>query len=121
MPNRDPSINAISTEKARESWKVSPSQTSVRGRLRIPTALSDIWETQDTGDRGLAWAVGCILTNPAASYVVGDDSVTVILGRHSATGSTQYKAVMSLVQSCGYKLPQSNELEDRLNELGLLE
>lgn len=121
MPSRDPKVNAIATEKAREFWKVNPAQKSVRGRLRIPSDLAEIWEQQDTDDRGMAWAIGCILTNPAASYIVSTGDVTVILGQHSASGETQYDAVVSLVKSYGYELPQPNKLEDRLNELGLLE
>lgn len=121
MPSRDPSISASAAAKAREAWEVPALQTSVRGRLRIPSDLVHLWNHQDTDDRGLSWAIGCILTNPAASYIVGNDNVTVILGQYSATGATQCEAVVGLVQSYGYELPSTEDFEDRLTELGLLE
>lgn len=85
--------------------------------------LVEQWNQQDTDDRGMAWAIGCILTSPSVSYILSGNDVTVILGQHSASGETQYDAVVNLVKSYGYdyELPQRNELEDRLNELGLLE
>lgn len=121
MPNRDPKINKIATSKAREAWMISPAQTSVRGRLRIPSDLIDTWEKQNTGDRGMSWAIGFILSSTAARYIVGNDEVTVILGQHSATASNQYEAVAALVQSYGHEMSQSDGLDARLNELGLLE
>lgn len=119
--NRNPKVNAIAAAKAREAWAVPARQVSVRGRLRIPADLVELWNLQDTDDRGLSWAVGCILSNPAASYIVGGDSVTVVLGHHSATGATQYDAVLGLLGQYGYELPQSESFERRLEELDLLE
>lgn len=109
MPSRDPEISKAATQKAREAWMVNPEQTSVRGRLRIPSDLAEIWEQQDTDDRGMAWAIGCILTNPLTSYIVSSDGVTVIVGQHSATGETQYDAVVNLVQSYGYELRKTTK------------
>lgn len=121
MPNRDPEINAIAAAKAREAWAIKPAQKAVRGSLRIPADLASIWEQQDSEDRGLAWAIGCLLTNSGASYIVNSDSVTVILNQHSATGKTQQDAIINLIQSYGYEIPRLNELEQRLAEFDLLE
>lgn len=122
MPSRDPKVSAIAAAKAREAWEVPPSQVSVRGRLRIPSDLAAIWEEQDTEDRGMAWAIGCLLINHSMSYIVSSNDVTVILGQHSATGETIYDAILSLLKGYyGYELPQPNDLEERLMELDLLE
>lgn len=95
---------------ARASWTVSPTQTVVQARLRIPIELRSTFEQQNTSDRGDCWADGyCVqqnlallydvvskLTGQSPSFIV-DQDVTVMAGSYSATAPTQIEALLKLL------------------------
>lgn len=95
---------------ARASYSVKAGQVSLQGRVRIPKELQDVWEQQDTGDRGSSWARGVVidanlmtlyqalfaLSGCSASHIYGDDA-TVIVGQKSFSAPTSLEAVLKAI------------------------
>jgi len=59
--SRDPKTNAQATAIARAAWSVKPDQASVQARLRISANLKEVWNNQDTDERGQCWEIGLAL------------------------------------------------------------
>jgi len=119
---------------AREAWMVKKRQSSVQARLRIPSKLLEVWEKQDTGDRGSTWADGYEVKQQLWTFyrviealsgcglsVILDGGVTLIVGQKSFEADSHLEALLKAIV---YYLPPEiilGDLEQRLKDLELLE
>ena len=110
---RDKDVDNDAAAIARAAWEVKPGEVSVQFRARIAKEFAEEMVGQKSWERGDVWSDGVRVRRSlpklikaidqltplqAPSYIINPDSVTVVWGQWSATGSTTVEAVLLLLE-----------------------
>lgn len=131
---RDPNISRDAIAIAREHWQLKQGQVNPQARLRIPARLSVAFAAQSSEDRGATWVDGYTISqNPMVLYqalealsghsvsIICDTGVTLVAGQESFQGDTTLEALLRAIAFYSASQIPDNSLDDRLQELDLLE
>lgn len=134
--SRDRKISEDAARIARVARSLKPGQSSVQGRLRIPSDFLPAWESQGSSDRGNDWVTGhlvnkrlkllwCALeqfSGHAPSIIIDGKETILVVGQDSFTASSNIEVLLdAIAHYLQQKKPLEFDLERKLEELDLLE